>query len=1437
VKPLPILTNATLTEAICDSVSTNIQLLSNNDSTLFTWTCTASSPDLSGYSDNTSIPGTQINQIIYNSGAFIDTVIYHIVPHSFGCSGDTSKYKVIVYPFADLSNNPPNESICNNKPTSVTLTSHIAGTLFTWTCTPSSINLSGFSNNAIPTTLLNQTLFNSGITTETVTYNIVPKANGCTGHTSPFVVTVFPVPDLSNSPASKQICSDSLTNITLTSNVTGTLFTWTATPSSGNVSGFTNNNIPSVTLNDLLINTGFSNEMVTYSITPHANGCDGNPANYFVTVYPSPNLSNSPPSEQICSNTATNVTLTSNVNNTLFTWTCTPSSGSVSGFSNNPTPTTILNQTLTNSSLTDQTVTYNITPQANGCNGSIFYYTVTVHPLPVPTLTGATSVCNGLSATYTTDAGNSNYTWTVSSGGTTTGGGGTGDNTITVLWHLTGPQSVQVNYVLPTGCTAASPTILNITVNPLPAPTISGTNFICSGFSAVYSTQGSMTAYSWTVSAGGAITAGGTATDNTVTVLWNTQGLQNVSVNYHDGNGCTALSASNYAVTVYPLPVPTISGSISVCLNSTTVYTTEAGMSTYIWTLISGGTIVSGGTTNTVNINWTTNGAHTITVNYTNLNGCTAVTATSYIVTVTNLPIPTLIGVNTICTGFSTIYSTDLGESNYSWTVTAGGTITSGGTATDNTATILWTVPGAQIVTVNYSVGPGCSAPTPTPRNVTVNPLPTATIGVTTAVCQNAASPLITFTGASSTPPYTFTYNINGGGNQNVTTVIGNSITVPAPTNVVGSFSYNLISVQDASSTLCSQLQAGTATVTINALPVPGISGPASVCLNSSASYFTETSMSNYTWSVSAGGSITSGGGTSTIIVLWSTTGPKTITVNYINGNGCTAPAPTSFPVTVNTLPVPSLNGTTVICTNTSVTYTTDIGMNNYSWLVSAGGSITAGGGASDSFVTVLWNTAGLQTVSVNYFMSTGCTAAAPFVLNVTVKPRPAITNAANSTMCSSGTTNIVFTSSLFGTTYTWTAIGSSGNVSGYSNGSGGSIIQTLVNTGFSIETVNYAVTPSLNGCDGPIAHYIVTVNPVADVYFNPNGQSFCSGGTTSINILSHVAGATFTWTATGSSGNVSGFGPGNGNLIAQTLNNSGPYFENVNYDVFPLANSCAGTDNHVIVNMNPTPQVSFTTCNDIITTTDAKPITLKGGIPLGGVYSGPGVNTGIFYPSLAGPGNFSINYSYSNTWGCNANMSKTISVISAIPFFCDNLLNDIRDNQQYPTVKLGTQCWMSKNLNYGNIVPSTSMQRDNCISEKYCFNDDVANCATYGGLYQWDELMQYDNTAADQGFCPPAWHIPTNNDWNTLFGFYISNGFAGSPLKYTGYSGFNAFLSGTRFNNVNWNFTNFAVMFWTSTTDGTRKAWAHGMNIYNPSVSNYPSSRTHAFNVRCIKD
>jgi uncharacterized protein (TIGR02145 family) len=183
----------------------------------------------------------------------------------------------------------------------------------------------------------------------------------------------------------------------------------------------------------------------------------------------------------------------------------------------------------------------------------------------------------------------------------------------------------------------------------------------------------------------------------------------------------------------------------------------------------------------------------------------------------------------------------------------------------------------------------------------------------------------------------------------------------------------------------------------------------------------------------------------------------------------------------------------------------------------------------------------------------------------------------------------------------------------------------------------------------------------------------------------------------------------------------------------------------------------------------------------LGGTYSGPGVSGGYYDPNLAGPGTHIITYSYTNISLCTASKSSPIHQFTSSPDICGNPITDIRDGKIYPTVQIGSQCWLSTNLNFGNILSSSQDQRDNCIAEKYCYNDNPVNCTNHGGLYQWDELMLFDQTPAAQGFCPPGWHIPSENDWNILFSTYISNAFAGSPLKYSGFSGFNALLSGAR--------------------------------------------------------
>jgi uncharacterized protein (TIGR02145 family) len=458
----------------------------------------------------------------------------------------------------------------------------------------------------------------------------------------------------------------------------------------------------------------------------------------------------------------------------------------------------------------------------------------------------------------------------------------------------------------------------------------------------------------------------------------------------------------------------------------------------------------------------------------------------------------------------------------------------------------------------------------------------------------------------------------------------------------------------------------------------------------------------------------------------------------------------------------------------------------------------------------------------------------------VTVNPLPVIMNGTlTSSQCHGATTDIVLQSAVPGSSFTWTATASSPLVSGFSDGSGGTIQQTLMNPDFLAHQVFYRVVPATAACTGPAAAFVITVNPQPDVWFVPAVQEICSGQTTSIILQGHVAGTVFSWVATSGSAYITGYASGSGNLIGQQLVNSHFYPGQVSYAVTPETAGCTGIPATTTVDVNPVPEVNLTACFDTLTTTSAKPFRLRGATPPGGLYSGPGVNTttGLFTPSVAGTGVKTITYTYTNLWQCSTAKQLRIRVSNPAPVVCGQQFTDIRDGRRYPTVQIGSQCWLAANLDYGTGIPLDRAQRDNCLPEKFCYHDLGGNCALYGGLYQWDELMTFEEIEGIQGLCPPGWHIPTEADWSAVFNHYLNIAFAGSPLLYSGYSGFNALLSGAGFKNREYDFEDFATLLWTSKGYTAYKAWAHGMNDYNHGVSWYPAARSNAFGVRCIRD
>ena len=357
-----------------------------------------------------------------------------------------------------------------------------------------------------------------------------------------------------------------------------------------------------------------------------------------------------------------------------------------------------------------------------------------------------------------------------------------------------------------------------------------------------------------------------------------------------------------------------------------------------------------------------------------------------------------------------------------------------------------------------------------------------------------------------------------------------------------------------------------------------------------------------------------------------------------------------------------------------------------------------------------------------------------------------------------------------------------------------------------------------------------MTVNPVlsVSVSITASNNPVCSGNAVTYTAIPVNGGTSpvYQWKVNGinvgTNSTTYTYNPSSGDQVSCILTS------NV---ACPMGNPA--TSNTITMSVPSSPVVTFTRCFDSVTTTNAQSIKLKGGIPLGGTYSGPGVTSGIFYPSIAGAGVHQITYTYTNAALCSASTDVTIVTVVMVVATCGQPITDIRDGKPYQTVKIGNQCWMAQDLNYGIEIPSNTDQRDNCLPEKY----PVSGIQYPASVYQWDEVMNYDEVISNQGLCPPGWHVWSESDWNTLFAEWTNNAFAAWPLLYTGFSGFNAELSGVRHENKTFDWPGFSTFFWSSTAHGSMKAWAHGMNSIDPSVSRYPSLRSNAYSVRCIRD
>jgi len=173
--------------------------------------------------------------------------------------------------------------------------------------------------------------------------------------------------------------------------------------------------------------------------------------------------------------------------------------------------------------------------------------------------------------------------------------------------------------------------------------------------------------------------------------------------------------------------------------------------------------------------------------------------------------------------------------------------------------------------------------------------------------------------------------------------------------------------------------------------------------------------------------------------------------------------------------------------------------------------------------------------------------------------------------------------------------------------------------------------------------------------------------------------------------------------------------------------------------------------------------------------------------------------------------------------------ITDPRDGQVYPTVQIGTQCWLQKNMNYNT-------------GNSWCYDNNSSNCNTYGRLYDWQTAL---------GACPSGWHLPSDDEWTALTTFLGGESVAGGKMKEAGTvhwhspntgatnsSGYTALPGGDRDSDGNFhNLTNNAA-FWSSTEYSSICVWSR-LLYYNfePLYRYNTSHKTGSFSVRCVQD
>lgn len=1109
VIPLNVAPTAGTSQTICSGNSASISLANYTGSLQWQSSSTSGGP-WTNISGATTAP--------FSTGVLNATMYYQAIVTG-DCGSLTSNEVAITVGQPPSSNAGNDISTCpTNTPGNLGVP---ATTGFSYSWSPGiGLNSTTVSNPTVSLSVPNNT-----------TYTVTTTSPGCASTSDEVVVTVTSLPTATINGSATVCQGASGVNIIFTGANGTAPYTFTYTMNGGgNQTVTSTGNTATVNVSTTALGT-FTYDLVSVQDASVITCSQLQTGSAVVTVN-SPPVANISGTTTVCVNDPSPViTFTGSSGTAPYTFTYT-----INGGANQTISTSVGNSVTINAPTgVSGTFTYAVVgimdASAMPCGSANISAVITVNPLPVSTITGTTSVClNGPQPdiTFTGLVGSPPFTFNYTlNGGAVQTISTTSGNTVT----LSVPTNALGTFIYANGNASATSCNNNggdtakITVSPLPTASIAGTVTVCQNDvspDVTFTGTSGVPPFTFIYTINGGANQTITTSGNTVTVPapTGTVGAFTYALVSVQDASCSNPVNGNAVITVASSVIGSISGTVDVCQNAPSpdiTFTGANGITPYTFTykLNNGANqTISTSAGNSVTIQAPTTTAGPLVYDLVSISD--AGTSTCYIatgsstVTVNALPTASVSGTTTICANDPAPVITFTGANGiapYTFTYTIdGGANQTVSTTVGNSVTIAQptNVSGTftySLVSVQETSTSGCSQTQSGSAIVTINPLPNAAISGTTAVCQNAPSPDITFTGLNGTAPYSFTYTINGGAVQTINTTAGSSITVSVPTNVSGPFTYALVGVSDASPATCSNTANGNATVSVNPIPSASISGPPSVCQNSPAPIiFTGSSgVAPYTFTYTVNGGApqtitTVSGNTITYLAPTNISGPfvySLVSIQDGSAAACTADASGTAPVTitVNPLPTASIGPSASVCINDpqpKITFTGSNGTAPYTFVY------TVNGGAAQTISTIIGDTISVSVstnkvgtytysmVSLNDASAVACVNTASSSAVVTVNPKPSANFSVDPQIANTTDPNISVTDASSGASF-WT----------WDFGDFDSAFVEDPTPHFYADTGRYTIKlriTSASGCVDTISH-IVTIE-VPYLFFIPNAFS-----------------------------------------------------------------------------------------------------------------------------------------------------------------------------------------------------------------------------------------------------------------------------------------------------------------------------------------------------------